>query len=252
VGALGLWTTRILPRDFDPSKKYPVLVQVYGGPHVNQVRVAPEGHALDQWIADHGYIVVSIDGRGTPRRGRDWERAIRNAFASVPLEDQVAGLRELAKLEPAMDMDRVGITGWSFGGFMAALAVLRRPDVFHAAVAGAPVVDWMDYDNCYTERFLGVPDSTDTVYAANGLVRWAPNLSRPLLLLHGTRDDNVHFGESLKLADALFRAGRDFELVPMVGQTHGVADIALTYRQHIKTMDFLAKSLEAARTHSRE
>ena len=112
---------------------------------------------LDQWLADQGFIVVAIDNRGTPGRGRDWERAIYQKFGRVPLEDQVAGLKALGAKYPAMDLDRVGIDGWSFGGYMAALAVMRRPDVFKAGVAGAPVTDWHDYDTHYTERYLGVP-----------------------------------------------------------------------------------------------
>ena len=113
--------------------------------------------AIDQWLADQGFIVVSIDNRGTPGRGRDWETAIYQKFGTVPLDDQVAGLQALGKKFPEMDLERVGIYGWSFGGYMAALAVLQRPDVFKAAVAGAPVVDWLDYDTHYTERYLGLP-----------------------------------------------------------------------------------------------
>ena len=149
----------VRPRDFDPAAKYryPVIVDVYGGPEHQQVVASMRSYLLDQWIADHGFIVVAIDGRGTPGRGRDWERAIAGHFGSVPLDDQVEALKLLGAKYPEMDMERVGITGWSFGGYMSALAVLRRPDVFKAAVAGAPVSEWMDYDTCYTERYLGVP-----------------------------------------------------------------------------------------------
>src|SRR5690606_33077628 len=111
------------------------------------------------WYADHGYLVVKFDGRGTPRRGRAWERAVRGDFATLTVDDQVAALKALAARVPEMDLTRVGIQGWSFGGYMAALAVLRRPDVFHVGVAGAPVVDWLDYDTHYTERYLGVPET---------------------------------------------------------------------------------------------
>src|SRR5205823_2322831 len=115
---------------------YPVIVDVYGGPHHKQVTASMGRWLMDQWLADQGFIVVAVDGRGTPGRGRRWERAIAKRFGSVPLEDQVAGLRALGKKHPQMDLDRVGITGWSFGGYMAALAVLKRPDVFKAAIAG--------------------------------------------------------------------------------------------------------------------
>ena len=133
----------VWPRKFEPRKPYPVLVDVYGGPgHIN-VAASRARWLLDQWYADQGFIVVALDGRGTPGRGRDWERAIKYKFGSVPLDDQVAGLQALGKRYPAMDMTRVGINGWSFGGYLSALAVLRRPDVFHAGIAGAPVCDWM-------------------------------------------------------------------------------------------------------------
>jgi dipeptidyl-peptidase-4 len=123
-----------------------------------------------------------------------------------------------------LDLERVGITGWSFGGYMSALAVLRRPDVFKAAVAGAPVTDWLDYDTHYTERYLGMPDSDAAAYQEGSLLSYAGELKRPLLLIHGTADDNVYFRHTLKLADALFRAGQQFELLPLQGFTHMVPD----------------------------
>ena len=183
---------------------------------------------LKQWLADQGFIVVAIDNRGTPGRGRDWERAVYRKFGSVPLEDQVAGLRALGKTFPEMDLERVGIVGWSLGGYMSALAVLKRPDVFKAAVAGAPVTDWEDYDSHYTERYLGtLPESQDAYDRAN-LVKMADKLTRPLLLVHGTADDNVYFRHTLKLTDALFRAGKDFEVLPLPSLTHMVPDPVVT------------------------
>jgi dipeptidyl-peptidase-4 len=179
---------------------------------------------IDQWLADQGFIVVSIDNRGTPGRGRDWEKAISKHFGSVPLDDQVAGLKALGKRYPELDLDRVGIYGWSFGGYMSALAVLRRPDVFKVGIAGAPVVDWLDYDTHYTERYLGLPDDNPDAYREGNLLTYADKLERPLLLIHGTADDNVYFRHTLKLADALFRAGRDFDLLPLSGLTHMVPE----------------------------
>jgi dipeptidyl-peptidase-4 len=229
------WTAVVKPRDFDPRKKYPVLVSVYGGPHSRVVHRDPLAYVMDQWMADHGYIVARVDGRGTPGQGRAWERTIFGKFAEVPLEDQVAGLKLLGQAEPAMDLARVGIYGHSFGGYMGALAVLRRPDVYRAGVASAPVADWLDYDTFYTERYLGVPDKDTSVYDANGLIKYAKDLSRPLLILHGTADDNVFFVHSLKLADALFHAGKSFDFVPLARQTHIVRDpkIQLAYWDRI-------------------
>ena len=230
----GFFTVTVRPRNFDPaaSKKYPVIVDVYGGPSHQQVIASMRAYLLDQWLADQGFIVVAIDGRGTPGRGRDWERAVAGHFGSVPLDDQVEALKLLGSKYQEMDMDRVGITGWSFGGYMSALAVLRRPDVFKAAVAGAPVVDWMDYDTAYTERYLGVPDAGrwPGAYQEGSLLTYADGLSRPLLLIHGTADDNVYFRHSLRLAQALFRAGKPFDFLPLSSFTHMVPDPVIRTR----------------------
>ena len=142
-----------------------------------------------------------------------------------------------------MDLGRVGIYGWSFGGYLAALAVHRRPDVFAVGVAGAPVVDWRDYDTCYTERYLGLPDDNRAGYDESSLVTYAPGLARPLLLIHGTTDDNVYFLHSLKLADALFRAGRDFELLPLQGFTHMVPDPLVRRRLYGRILGTLGRVL---------
>lgn len=236
-------TEVIRPRNFDARRRYPVLVDVYGGPHVNVVQASMGSRLLGQWLADQGFVVVSMDNRGTPRRGRAWERAIAGRFADVPLADQVACLRELGRRFRELDLERVGIVGWSFGGYLSALAVLRRPDVFRAAVAGAPVTDWMDYDTHYTERYLGVPGPGDTVYAGQSLIEDASRLERPLLLIHGTGDDNVFFRHSLKLANALFRAGKPFEILPLPGLTHMVPDPVVAERQWARTIGFFREHL---------
>ncbi|HEV3119707.1 MAG TPA: S9 family peptidase, partial [Gemmataceae bacterium] len=192
-------------------------------PGFRMVQSAMHRLLLNQWLADQGFIVVSFDGRGTPGRGHDWERAISKHFGSVPLDDQVAALKALAGRSD-VDLERTGIVGWSFGGYMSALAVLKRPDVFKAAVAGAPVVDWLDYDTHYTERYLGMPDTDAVAYKEASLLTYAAGLKRPLLLVHGTADDNVYFRHSLKLADALFRHGKEFEMLPLSGLTHMVPE----------------------------
>ena len=216
------WTAVVRPRDFDPKKKYPVIVDVYGGPKHLHVVQAMRNWLVPQWLADQGFIVVAIDNRGTPGRGRDWERAIYQKFGTVPLEDQVKGLHALCDKFPELDRDRVGIVGWSFGGYMAANGVLRRPDVFKAAVAGAPVTDWEDYDTHYTERYMGLLPESKKAYDEASLIPLAKDLKRPLLLVHGTADDNVYYRHTLKLANALFRAGKDFEALPLPGVTHMV------------------------------
>jgi dipeptidyl-peptidase 4 len=213
----------VRPRQFVAGRKYPVIVSVYGGPTSLTVRADQRNYLMAQWIADHGAIVVSIDNRGTPRRDRTWSRAIKGNFAEIPLADQIEGLRGLGREHHELDLDRVGIYGWSFGGYMSALAVLKRPDVFRVGVAGAPVVDWRDYDTHYTERYLDLPATNPRGYDDSSLIPLAKNLSRPLLLIHGTGDDNVYFFHSLKLGNALFRAGRPFDFLPL-SVTHQVPD----------------------------
>jgi dipeptidyl-peptidase-4 len=229
----------IRPRDFQAGRRYPVVLHVYGGPHSQMVKADERQYLLDQWIADQGVVVAAIDNRGTPRRGRDWERAIKGRFADLPLGDQIVGLQALGRQFAELDLDRVGVFGWSFGGYMAALAVLRRPDFFKAAAAGAPVVDWLDYDTHYTERYLDLPDRNPDAYRAANLLTHAAGLTRPLLLIHGTADDNVYFFHSLKLAEALLRAGRSFDFLPLPRVTHQIADPALREQVWQRVSSFL-------------
>ncbi len=239
----GFHVVVIRPHGFDSTKRYPVLLHVYGGPTHQMVTAPMNGRLLDQWLADQGFIVVSLDNRGTPGRGRDWERAVSKRLGSIPLDDQVAGLQALGERFPELDLNRVGVYGWSFGGYLSGLAVLRRPDVFKAAFAGAPVVDWLDYDTHYTERYLGLPETDAAAYKEASLLTYAADLKRPLLLVHGTADDNVYFRHSLKLADALFRAGKDFEVLPLSGLTHMVPDPVVTQRLWGRCADFFHKHL---------
>jgi dipeptidyl-peptidase-4 len=239
----GFYAAVVRPSKFDPKKRYPVLVYVYGGPKHLQVEQAENRWLLPQWFADQGFIVVATDNRGTPGRGRDWERAVYTKFGSVPLDDQVAGLQALGKKHPEMDLDRVGIYGWSFGGYMSALAVLKRPDIFKAAIAGAPVTDWEDYDTHYTERYMGLPKENAAAYKEASLLTYAAKLERPLLLVHGTADDNVYFRHSLKLSTALFREGKEFELLPLSGLTHMVPDPVVMQRMYGRFAGFFQKHL---------
>ena len=244
VGSQAYRAAIIRPRHFQPNKKYPVIVDVYGGPHHIQVMAAGGRYMLDQWLADHGFIVFATDGRGTPGRGTAWERAISGNFGDIPLDDQVDALRAAAERHPEMDLKHVGIFGWSFGGYMAALAVLRRPDLFQVGVAGAPVVDWRDYDTCYTERYLGLPAENKEGYDSSSLLTYAGGLRRPLLLIHGTSDDNVLFFHSLKLSHALFRAGKPHELLPLPGLTHMVPDPVVTERMWTRIASVLSAALK--------
>jgi len=243
VGERELNAVVVRPRNFAAGVRYPVLVSVYGGPHHRTVRASPLRYLREQWYADHGYIVVSADGRGTPGRGRAFERAIHRDVITAPLEDQVAALTALAERVPEMDLSRVGIYGWSFGGYFSAHAVMQRPDVFHAGVAGAPVADWGDYDTHYTERYMGLPAENAEGYAHTSVLTHAPRLERPLFVIHGTADDNVYFIHAIKMSDALLRAGRRHEFLPLSGFTHMVSEPAVTLNLHQRIVSFLTSNL---------
>jgi dipeptidyl-peptidase-4 len=222
---MGHYAAVIRPRNFRKGTKYPVVLQVYGGPHKIEVKNSLREELLLQWLADQGFIVVKSDNRGTTfRRGRDWERAIKFDLAGIPMDDQVAALRALANEVPEMDMDRVGITGWSYGGYMAALGMLRYPDVFRVGVAGAAVTDWRTYDTFYTERYMGLPGDHEADYQRASLLTQASKLKGSLLIIHGTADDNVYFFHSLRLSNALFREGKVHDFLPLSDFTHMVAD----------------------------
>lgn len=236
------------PHDFDKNKRYPVIVSVYGGPHAQTVLSNSGKYLLDQWLAEHGFVVVSIDGRGTPSRGREFERAIHGDFITLPLKDQIAGLKALAKQHPEMDLDRVGIHGWSFGGYFTAMALLQQPELFRVGVAGAPVVDWADYDTHYTERYLGLPDENVEGYRHSNVLTHADRLNANLLLVHGTADDNVYFQHSVKLADALFRAGQPFEFLPLRGLTHMTPEPLVNERLHERMIDHFQRHLQSPET----
>lgn len=235
----------VRPRNYDPRFRYPVVDFVYGGPLSQTVTAPRERYFRQQWVADHGFIVVSIDGRGTPGRGRDWERAIHRNLIDVPLEDQAAGLRALASRVSGMDLERVGIFGWSFGGYFTAMAVMRMPELFQAGVAVAPVAEWTDYDTHYTERYMDLPRSNPEGYEKSSVLTYAKQLERPLLLAHGTADDNVYFSQALKISDALFRAGKHHEFLPLSGFTHMVNEPEASQRLYERMIGFFREHLGA-------
>jgi dipeptidyl-peptidase 4 len=220
----------IRPKDFKKGTKYPVVLNVYGGPGHLEVLEGLRENLVLQWLANQGFIVVKLDGRGTPRRGREYERAIKFDFATTTANDQIDGLKQLAAKFPELDLSRVGVYGWSFGGYMAALLALKKGDVIKCAVAGAPVVDWRDYDTHYTERFLGLPEVNPKAYEVSSLLSYVKDARRPILLIHGTADDNVYFLHSLKLSDALFKAGKPHSVLPLQNFTHMVPDPLVTQR----------------------
>ena len=230
------------PKQLEPGRKYPVLLKVYGGPHAQMVESARDGYVMDQWYADGGFIVVRADGRGTPSRGRAWERSILKDLITIPLDDQVAALQAIGARHHELDLSRVGVAGWSFGGYFSALAVMLRPDVFHAAIAGAPVTDWQLYDTAYTERYMRIPEHNIEGYKHTSVLEHAAKLTRPLLVIHGITDDNVHFAHTLALIEALYVAGKRAEVITL-SATHMVPDPKLNLAREQTQIDFLREHL---------
>ncbi len=243
-GPSRLATAVLLPHDHDGSP-LPVLLDPYGGPHAQRVLKAHNSHLVSQWFADQGYAVIVTDGRGTPGRGTNWERSVLHDLATPVLDDQIAAL-DAASLEYPLDLTRVAVRGWSFGGYLAALAVLRRPDIFHAAIAGAPVTEWRLYDTHYTERYLGDPGEDAGPYDATSLLPLADQLWRPLLLVHGLADDNVVAAHTLQLSSALLAAGKPHEVLPLVGVTHMTPQEQVAENLLLHQLEFLRRSLASA------
>ncbi len=200
--------------------RLPVLLLPYGGPHAQLALHAQGLYLRPQWYADQGYAVLVCDGRGTPGHSPAWEKSVRGDKLGLALADQVDALHAAAREYPEFDLDRVGISGWSYGGYLSAGAVLRRPDVFHVAVAGAPITDPLLYDTHWQERYLGHPQIEPENYSRCSLIPDAPGLRRPLMLVHGLADDNVVVAHTLRLSGALLAAGREHTVLPITGATH--------------------------------
>jgi dipeptidyl-peptidase-4 len=215
----------IKPPQFDPTKKYPVIVYTYGGPHAQVVMNAWMGPTMlwHQMMAQKGYVIFALDNRGSSGRGHVFEAPIHYRFGIDALSDQRDGLAWLKK-QPWVDGKRIGIWGWSFGGFMTTSAMLEAPDDFKVGFAGGPVTDWHFYDSIYTERYMGLPKDHEEDYKKCSPVTYSAGLKGKLLIAHGTGDDNVHYSNTLALVDDLIREGKYVEVVAAPGRGHGVSD----------------------------
>ncbi len=245
AGDPGMPTTVLFPTGHVPgSGRLPVLMDPYGGPHGRRVFNSAHAYLASQWFADQGFVVIVCDGRGTAGNGPAWDRrALHDRVGTA--DDQAVALRAVAERFPDdLDTTRVGIRGWSFGGYLAALAVLRHPDVFGAAIAGAPTSDERLYDTCYSERYLGDPNVNPDIYERNSLISLAPGLTRPLMLIHGLADDNVYPAHALTLSGALLAAGRPHEFLPLTGMTHLANDEVVAENLLLLQVDFLRRSLD--------
>lgn len=242
AGGARFYARLLKPAGFDPSKKYPAVVQVYGGPHAQSVRNLWRGADWDQLLAHRGFVVWQMDNRGTAFRGHEWETPLYRRFGKQELADQLEGIRYLLNLG-FVDAGRIGINGWSYGGFMTLYSMLNSPDTFRAGVAGAPVTDWLNYDTIYTERYLGLPSENPEGYRASSPVHQAAALKGSLLLVHNFEDDNVLFQHTLRMAEALQRAGKPFELMIYPQKAHAVTG---EFRRHLlRTLtDFFQRRLK--------
>jgi dipeptidyl-peptidase 4 len=242
LGKRELRAALMLPGGREPEGPLPVLMDPYGYPRGARVLKSAAAHLTSQWFADHGFAVLVVDGRGVDGRGPSWDRMIYRDFSLV-LEDQVDALQAAADRFGFLDLGRVGIRGWSGGGVLSALAVLRRPDVFHAGIVGAPVTDMRLYDTHYMERYLGLPQQEPEAYRRSSPLPDAHALSRPMLLIHGLADDNVYVANTLRLSAALFEAGKWHELVLIPNATHLTRSTAVTENILRMQLDFLQRTV---------
>jgi dipeptidyl-peptidase-4 len=245
AGEREIRTALLLPSWHRPGgDALPVLMAPYGGPAMLlAVRARQWWLCEAQWFAENGFAVVVADGRGTPGRGPAWDKTVHGDTLTAPLDDQVTALRAAAAHCPDLDLARVGIRGWSYGGTLAAAAVLRRPEVFHAAVSGAAPSDQRLYDTHWRERFLGHPDEEPENYERSSPIRDAARLTRPLLLVHGLADDNVVAAHTLRMSAALLAAGRPHQVLPVSGATHAPADEAVVEGLLRHQLRFLREAL---------
>ena len=233
------------PPDFDRRKKYPVIIEVYGGPHAQMVS-RKWGTLSDQYLARHGYIVFRLDNRGSDNRGRKFENVIYRRTGDPEVRDQLAGVDWL-KAQPFVDSDHIAIDGWSYGGYMTLMTLLQAPQgTFAAAVAGAPVTDWRLYDTFYTERYMDTPEDNPDGYEQSSVFPHAGNLDSPMLLMHGMADDNVTFDNTTRLIALLQEKGKMFELMTYPGQRHGIRGQALQTHLMRTRIEFLDRHLKTS------
>lgn len=233
-----------LPRDFDPERRYPAIVHVYGGPHAQSIRQDWEGGGtLTQWLVTRGFLVWKLDNRGAWGHGHAFETPVDRRLGDVELADQLAGVEYLKRL-PGVDAERVGITGWSYGGFMTLMGLMRAPEVFACGVSGAAVTDWRLYDTAYTERYMGTPEQNPDGYRECSAVAHVAGLKSPLLLVHGADDDNVHLQNTLVYVDALSKLNKPYELLIQPGQKHGIDGFSARRYIHERTAEFFVRHLQ--------
>lgn len=218
------------------------MVQVYGGPHAQSVRNYYAGLSWDQVLAHQGFVVWQMDNRGSFGRGHGFEAPVHRQLGKIEVSDQKESVKYLVGLG-FVDADRIGVQGWSYGGYMTLMCLLHAPEVFKAGIAGASVTDWRNYDTIYTERYMGLPSDNEEGYKAGSPVTAAANLKGKLLLIHNIQDDNVLFGNALQMMNALQLAGKPFDTLIYPQKSHGVSGRAATHMRQ-QQLDFLIEALK--------
>ena len=231
----------IKPAGFDAAKKYPAIVQVYGGPGAQSVGNAWAGVNIAQVYAHKGFVVWQMDNRGSAGRGHAFETPLFRNLGAQELADQKAGVEFLTGMG-FVDAARVGIQGTSYGGFMTLNALLNAPETFHAGAAGAPVTDFRNYDTIYTERYMGLPSDNAAGYEKTRLSSQAANLRGKLFLYHNLEDDNVLFQNSMQMIEALEQAGKQFDLRIFPQKTHGITG-AMNRNANAAAVEFFERTL---------
>jgi dipeptidyl-peptidase-4 len=216
----------------------------YSGPGSQEVadRFPLRDYFWHQMLAQKGYIVACVDGRGTGYRGRDFKKVTYQQLGKIESDDQIAAARYLRTL-PFVDSSRMGIWGWSYGGFMSSTCLFKAPEVFKMAIAVAPVTNWRYYDNIYTERYMRTPQENPRGYDDNSPVNMVKNMRGKFLLVHGTADDNVHFQNSVELVEALQKAGKQFDFAMYPDKAHGISGGQTRYQLYGKMTDFILQNL---------
>ena len=234
----------IRPADFNPGRQYPLLLYVYGGPGSQTVLDSwgGERYLWHQFLASEGYLVATVDNRGTGARGRDFKKMTYRRLGQLEAADQIAAARSFGA-QPFVDANRIGIWGWSYGGYMSLMSMFLGEGVFKAAIAGAPVTDWRFYDTIYTERYMRTPRENEHGYAAGAPINHVDKLVGNLLVVHGTSDDNVHFQNTIQLVHSLEQAGKHFDMRIYPGQRHGFSGTATRLNQYELFTDWLKRNL---------
>ena len=239
---LNMWMIR--PSDFDPSKKYPLLMFQYSGPGSQQVSNTYFG-TNDYWyqlLANEGYIIATVDGRGTGFKGAAFKKVTQNELGKYELEDQIEAAKKFGSLD-FIDKERIGIWGWSYGGFMSSNAILKGNDVFSMAIAVAPVTSWRFYDTIYTERYMTTPQENPSGYDENSPINHVDKLKGAYLLVHGTGDDNVHVQNTMRLIEALVQANKQFDWALYPDKNHGIYGGNTRLHLYTKMTNFIKENL---------